>query len=87
MENKLVLFCECNCEALVITKDEYVNQEFPTFDLAFYSQGIYKEKTSILDRFKFCWKYLKTGKLYNDYLILNKEEAKRLNDYLTENLK
>lgn len=80
-EEKLFLCCECNSEILVLS---------PEFEDKEIYCSIYKYrylKPGLKHRLHHCWHILKTGSPYEDEIILSKNDAKKLKDYLEKSLK
>jgi len=50
--------------------------------LAFYKAGIYIPKPSLRDRIKWALEIFKTGTIYNDYILLNMNDAKKFGKWL-----
>ena len=70
--------CECHSELLELVY-------FPddkTLDISYYSYGQSGRQFSWGTRFRFIWKILKTGTIFNDYIMLNPEEIKKLKKFL-----
>lgn len=72
-------FIQCNCfsEGILITKEED-NQVW----FAIFSYGQHISKPSFIQRLKYCWFHLKTGKIYEDEIILSDDNAKELGEFL-----
>ncbi len=86
MENKECFFtCECGGEILLVTRfeDEYDKEVY----LSIYKYGLFSRKPNFLQRLKYCWYHLITGKKFEDEMILNFDKAKDLGKWLIENTK
>lgn len=88
MKNKeIFLVCDCGACVLRIIKNQWCNKDEPYFDLSMYSYGININRSkSLRDRIRVAWHILKTGKVFDDEIILNPEEAEKVYQYLKENL-
>jgi hypothetical protein len=75
--------CDCGTEGLMCSK--FVDDDERNIYLAIYRFGTYNEKPSFFDRIKFCWWHLKTGRNYNDQIILTYNEAKKMGNWLINN--
>jgi len=82
-----LLSIECETEYYsknIEPKDEtFVRQ---SFNFAMFSYGDVLPKPSLKRRIKFCWKYLRTGKMYSDEMIFSPTNAKALADFIDNNL-
>ena len=84
-KNGRTYLCSCGGEAIVF--------EFPEDDLGGYDfctvalWSMYNYNTSIWYRLKYCWRILRYGHPYTDNVCLNKSQIKKLNKYLTKELK
>lgn len=91
-ENKKEIYIECECgtHLLQITSDvEYFNdnkQVRQEFWLAMFTYGTYHKKLGFFERLKIICNFLKTGKMHDDQLILSSEEAKKVADFINENI-
>lgn len=77
----LFLYCDCNNEILVLSPDVDFNE---------ISCSIFRHrylKPGLKHRLHHCWHILKTGSPYEDEIILSKDNAKKLKDYLEKYLK
>lgn len=80
--NRHFTLCECGEEALLLTKfDDEVS-----IYMSIYKAGQFNEKPSILDRLKYCWYHLRTGKKYEDQLVLSKTSAIKLINWINSNV-
>jgi hypothetical protein len=83
MENEAFFLCECSTEALLLTR--FVGDMDKEIYLSIYSYGQYRKKPGLLQRLKYCWHHLKTGKKYEDQIILSFDKAKEIADWLIKN--
>ena len=75
--------CDCNSEALLLTR--FVDDFDKEIYLSIYTIGQFQKKPSIWKRLKYCWYHLKTGKKYEDQMILNFEKAQQVSEWLSLN--
>jgi hypothetical protein len=75
------ILCECNSEALLLTRF-YPDKEIY---LSIYTIGQFQKKPNIWERMKYCYHHLKTGKKYEDQIILNFEKAQQISEWLSLN--
>lgn len=91
---KIFIECECGTHLLqVINEVEFledtktnktrVQQEF---DFGMFTYGTYHSKPTFWRRLRIIWNYLKTGRMHSDQLILSPDEAKKLADFINENI-
>jgi len=71
---KEFITCSCGTEGVYIVK--YKGEE-ETY-LSMFSRGINPVKTSFLQKIRYIWKLIKTGTPYEDELVLNKKDLKKL---------
>lgn len=81
---------ECDCGAHLLQIQSSIEpkgdeQYFQEFNLAMFYYSDFGRKDTFWRRIKFCWRYLRGGKMYNDQLSLTQEEAKRLADFINKN--
>jgi hypothetical protein len=86
-----VIECECGTHLLQVQSDSEHYQHFDgskqvvqSIYLMMFGYG--NQKRGFWDRLSIAWKYLKTGKLYADQLTLDPEEAKKLADFINEQI-
>jgi len=77
--------CKCSAECLLFTK--FINDEDKEIYIAIYTIGQYNPKPSIWERIKYCLYHLKTGKKYEDQIILTYDKAQEVGKWLIENAK
>ena len=91
-DNELFLNCECGaCIMRIVKQVEFLNgpeEEIPytTFELAMFKYGQESTKHSFKERIKNAWKYIKTGKMFSDQMVLTVAEASKLNKFLAAEL-
>jgi len=75
-EDKLYLDCDCHMEILGVEYDK---------DIDMFFLGIYRmsEGSNLIQRLRHIWRIIKTGKPYGDDIVLNRETATRLSEYLS----
>lgn len=87
-EKTIHLLCECGLHIMqveTIVETHCANRRcsqdwnFAFFD--YYGMG----KPSLRNRIGIAWKYLKTGKMHGDHVVLSVDDAKRLADFINEN--
>ena len=84
MEKKIFIECECHTHLLRVEKDPWENHgSFFLFSMFTYGLNLAKSN-SFLERIKIAWKMLKTGETFNDEIILNEDECKKLIEFLSE---
>lgn len=72
--------CECGDEAMIC--NAYVTERGTEVTLAIYTVGQYIPKPGFWQRLKYCWYHMRTGKKYEDQMVLDKESALRLSEWL-----
>lgn len=77
------ILCDCNSEALLLTR--FVDDHDKEIYLSIYTIGQFQKKPNIWRRLKYCWYHLKTGKKYEDQMILNFEKAQQVSEWLSLN--
>ena len=82
MESKIQIHCSCGSEIISLCK--FDNEE--EIYLSLYTLGQFSLKPTILERIKYCFYHLKTGKIYTDQIILDKNNTKKLINWLKENV-
>jgi len=93
---KLFIECECRAHLLLIESDVEIfdstnsNTTKPRvrqeFDLAMFTYGTYHKKPTFWERLRIIWNYLKTGRMHEDQIILSPDEAKKLADFINDNI-
>ena len=82
---KCFFLCECSGEGILLTR--FVNNDEKEIYLSIYTVGQFNSKPSIWNRIKYCWYHLKTGKKYEDQIILSFKKAQELSEWLSLNAK
>ena len=75
------LKCDCHGEGMLVTKFD----DEPVFYFSYWRQGLDPVKLTWWMRLKLCWMVLVKGNYYEDEIILNKETATELADWIKEN--
>ena len=75
--------CDCGSEALLLTK--FKNDFDKEIYLSIYMVGQFHKKPSIWERIKYCWYHLRTGKKFEDQMILSFEKAQQVSKWLAKN--
>lgn len=77
--------CSCHGEGVLITDWEFDRDpDDLDISLAMFSHGTIFPKRRLLDRIKYAWKHLITGKIWEDEVILTYTSAERMGKYLIE---
>lgn len=74
--------CDCHGEGILVGVDEK-NKEV---DMAFFSHGEINPKPSLWERFKYALYHIRTGKKYQDQVVLDYKKTKELRDFLIKNI-
>jgi hypothetical protein len=89
-EASTIIECECGShilkaksEAIIYHNKDGSKQVKQEFKLSFFNHG--KEKKIFFDRIIIAFKYLFSGKMFDDQLILSKEEAVNLSQFILGN--
>ena len=86
---KIFIECECGTHVLLVQSDvEYFNnntQVRQEFDLAMFNYA-YTKRRNFFERIPIIWNYLRTGKMHEDQLCLASDEAKKLADFINDNI-
>ena len=73
--------CSCHGEGMLLTKFDDEEEIY----VSFWREGIHPVKLTWWMRLKLCYLSLFKGNYYEDQLILNKESAKELAEWINEN--
>lgn len=86
--NELIIRCECGTDILMVHewREKYSGFKSQTFDLAMFSYGQYQNKPSFIERLKYCWMHLRTGKIFSDEIIMTPKDAKQLADFINSQM-
>lgn len=80
-KNEEFFMCECNSEVLVTQK--YDDDDF--IYVAIHSHGY--RKMNLWERIKYAFNYIKTGRAYEDEIVLSNDNANDLGEWLIKNTK
>jgi hypothetical protein len=89
-QDKIYLDCECGTHILQVTNDiDYYDHDngkrfHQEFWFSMFTYGTYHKKPNFWRRIAIIWNYLKTGKMHEDQIILNPEDAKKLAKFINE---
>lgn len=86
---KTTIECECGTHLLMVQSEIdylYNNKHIQTFDLAMFTYGNFNYKDKFWKRFVTAWKYLKSGEMFADQLVLSPDEAKKLATFINDNI-
>ena len=75
--------CSCHSEGVLLTKFDAEEEIY----VSFWKEGINPVKLTWWMRLKLCWMALTKGNYYEDQLVLNKESAKELAEWIREHNK
>jgi len=81
MESKFIK-CQCGTHALELQKDE----EDESVYVGLWNYGNFSREENLWSRIKIGFRYIFTGKLYGDHVILGREDAIELNEFVQKNL-
>ena len=81
IENDIFLKCDCHGEAMQVSYDD----EFKQYWFAYWGYGFTNKKTSLWCRIKYAFMLITKGTLYKDFLILDKDRAQQLANYIKLN--
>ena len=76
--DEIYVKCSCYGEGIYVKYE----QEDKLYYLSFFSLGYRAGKLSIIDRIRWVWQIFKNGKPFDDQVVLNKNEAKNLADFI-----
>jgi hypothetical protein len=82
MENKFIK-CECHTHALELS----VDKEADVVYVALWNYGNFSRNESFWERIKIGFRYIFTKKLYGDHVIIGREQAVELNEFIQTHLK
>ena len=83
VKNQEFFSCDCHSEGMLVTdwgggEDDY------DISVALFTVGSWTPKRTLLSRIKYAWQHLRTGKIWEDEIILTYDTAERLGTYLLE---
>lgn len=89
--NEKFLLCNCYGEGLLVIHETYetlVGDEMKIFDKEFHFAVFrnYTFKPNMWERLKYAWYHLRTGKVYEDQIILDYGKSKQLADFLVKKM-
>ena len=73
--------CDCHSEGMLLTKFDGEEEIY----VSFWREGLDPVKLTWWMRLKLCWMALIKGNYYEDQLVLNKETAAELAEWIKEN--
>lgn len=82
--NFKTIFCSCGSEAIRMEKDEYNENDYHLYFSMYYN---YHYKPNLWRRIKYAFWHIRTGKIYNDQIVLNSEDAKEMVYWLNSVIK
>lgn len=86
----LYLKCNCHSEMLVVEVDNdpkwVADPSNPDFNFAFFREG-HGYPLTWLERIRLCWHILIRGQMFYDEIILNRDRAMELVEFLLKSLK
>jgi hypothetical protein len=74
--------CNCNTEGILVVKNDWGNPEDTDISFCIYTVNQYNPKPNIIQRLKYAWYHIRTGKKYEDQILLSLEKAQELGKYL-----
>lgn len=74
------ILCSCYNEMLHLLYDD----ELDFLELSIWGYANDDNKLSWKNRLRYCWQILKTGRPYNDQIMLKREHAKELKQFIEE---
>lgn len=81
IKRDLLIKCACHSEVLSVAQDE----DFPIVYLAIYSSyGVAEYNKSWKYFFRLIWNWMRTGRLYDDQIVLEKDQIIELRNYLNQ---
>ena len=82
--NEIFFRCECAGEGILLTQEK----EDQEINFALFGYGVgYNPKPSLIERIKYAWYHIKTGKKYNDCIVMHYDKAKKVGEWLIDNSK
>jgi len=87
-KESLYIKCDCHGEVLEIQAYDYsdTHPNDTGFYMSMWRMSSDSHKMSWRERFRWCWQILRTGDPWNDYIMLTKENAKKVSQYIEKNL-
>lgn len=81
-KNTIYLMCDCNKHTLQASYDK----ECDIIEISLWSCYIDNRIYGLKERLRWCWNILWTGNPWSDFIILNKENALKLSNFIKEKL-
>ena len=80
------LFVECDCHSHVIVVNKMDEDGYGDFEycMAFFERGYDGRILSFKNRLRWCWHILRYGHPWTDSIILDRNKAKRLGEFLSK---
>tara|TARA_B000000557_G_C20811171_1_gene460194 strand:+ start:117 stop:434 length:318 start_codon:yes stop_codon:yes gene_type:complete len=82
-EEEIFIKCGCTAEGMGIEYDE----QSDLFYFSYWSQGFKSGKLSFLQRLRYSWHCLRYGKPFSDELIITKDNASLIVEFICSNQK
>jgi hypothetical protein len=79
-QESIFLICDCFEHGLLVEK--FKDEE--EVSLSLFERGLNGRTLCWSERLRWCWQILRYGKPWSDFIILNTENQKQLNDFLSE---
>jgi len=81
--------CECYCEGIQIERDiEIFDHDKEAFNVHIYfaklHYGTNNNMPTLKEKIRYCWRILKTGRIYADEVIFSVDKTRELGNYLLE---
>lgn len=76
------IFIECECGTHLV-KLQY-NADCNDVDMVFFSYGINERSFGFRCKLRYIWQIIRTGTPYSDAVCLDKNESKKIVDFLSE---
>lgn len=83
--NSYFFKCACGADALECNRFEYDKTD-QGFDISIWSMGKYNIPMSWRERFRWCWRILRTGNPWADSIIATNKSARELAEFILQNL-
>lgn len=81
-EKNRSIFIQCQCYGEGISVDYDADDNYYYF--AYWSRGLTNRCLGWKEKIRHCWNIIKTGKPFNDEVILNQEDVIKLAEFLKE---
>ena len=83
-KNKLFVECDCYTHAIVVDRTDEDGHGDYEYCLAFFERGYDGQGMSFKERLRWCWQILRRGHPWTDSIILDRNKAKRLGEFLSQ---